>query len=60
MLLDLRMMANAKSKDVLDAADRFEREGCVMTSSGFRRYSKMWTNFANELGVIYDELFMED
>lgn len=60
MLLDLRIMAHERCKNVLNAADNFEREGCLTTAEGYREYAEMWEDFANEMGVVYDELFVED
>lgn len=60
MLLDLRMMAHERCKNVLDAANSFEREGCTTTAEVYREYAEMWEDFANEMGVVYDELFVED
>lgn len=60
MLLDLRMMAHERCKNMLDAADSFEKEGCPTTAKGYREYAEMWEDFANEMGVVYDELFVED
>ena len=60
MLLDLRIMAHERCKNVLDAADSFEGEGCPTTAQGYREYAEMWEDFANEMGVVYEELFEED
>ena len=60
MLLDLRIMAHERCKNVLDAADEFERLCCPATAEGYREYADMWEDFANEMGVVYDELFVED
>ena len=60
MLLDLRIMAHERCKNVLDAADNFEREGCHMTAESYREYAEMWEDFANEMEVVYEELFEED
>lgn len=60
MLLDLRVMAHERCKDVLDAADGFDREGCPITAESYREYAEMWEDFANEMEVVYEELFEED
>lgn len=60
MLLDLRIMAHERCKNVLDAADEFERLCCPSTAEGYRAYAEMWEDFANEMGVVYDELFVDD
>lgn len=60
MLLDLRMMAHERCKNVLDAADAFDIEGCPITADGYREYAEMWEDFANEMEVVYEELFEED
>lgn len=60
MLLDLRIMARVRCKNVLDAADNFYREGCPTTAQGYREYAEMWEDFANEMEVVYEELFEED
>lgn len=59
MLLDLRIMVHERRKNVLDAANSFEREGCTTTAGVYREYAEMWEDFANEMGVVYDELFEE-
>lgn len=60
MLLDLRIMSHERCKKVLDEADSLKREGCLRIASDFREYAEMWEDFANEMGVVYDELFVED
>ena len=60
MLLDLRMMAHERCKNVLDSADGFDRVCCPFTAEGYREYAEMWEDFANEMGLVYDELFEED
>lgn len=60
MLLDLRIMAHERCKDVLDAADGFDREGCPITAESYREYAEMWEDFANEMESVYDEIFKED
>lgn len=59
MLLDLRIMAHERCKNVLDAADNFEKEGCPMTAENYREYAEMWEDFANEMESVYDEIFKE-
>ena len=60
MLLDLRIMARERCRDVLDAADGFERACCPTTAEGYREYAEMWEDFANEMESVYDEIFNED
>ena len=60
ILLDFRIMAHTRCKNVLDAADSFERVGCPTTAEGYREYAEMWEDFANEMEEVYDELFVED
>lgn len=60
MLLDLRIMSHERCNKVLDEANELEREGCLRIASDFREYAKMWEDFANEMGAVYDELFVED
>jgi hypothetical protein len=60
MLLDLRMMVHKRLKNVIDAAENFEKEGCLMTAESYREYAEMWVDFDNEIGVVYDELFVGD
>ncbi len=60
MLLDLRIMAHERCKNVLDAADNFNKEGSPATAQGYREYAEMWEDFANEMEVVYEELFEED
>lgn len=60
MLLDLRIMARARFKNVLDVANNFYKEGCPATAQGYREYAEMWEDFANEMEVAYEELFEED
>ena len=60
MLLDLRIMAHERCKNVLDAADNFEKEDCPMTAEYYREYAEMWEDFANEMESVYDEIFKED
>jgi hypothetical protein len=60
MLLDLRMMVHERCKNVLYAADSFDIEGCPITADSYREYAEMWEDFANEMEVVYEELFEED
>lgn len=60
MLLDLRIMAHERCKNVLDAAENFEKEGCPITAESYREYAEMWEDFANEMESVYDEIFKED
>ena len=60
MLLDLRIMAHERCKNVLDAAEDFEKEVCPMTAEYYREYAEMWEDFANEMESVYDEIFKED